>query len=156
MGDEAYNAAMATYSQWGLFFKAVANKFGLEKAYELHEDAIHRLGGGVEAGIKEQFPDGVNLKQLVEGDSAQLDAMGFTNEIIIKDENTIVNRITRCPRYDGFKMAGLSDEEIKEHCFRQVKLFEYYRQKADPRIRFDVPVWDAPNGRCDEEYKLTK
>jgi hypothetical protein len=65
-------------------------------------------------------------------------------------------KMTRCPRYDGFKMAGLSDDEIKEHCMRQVKILEASMQKADPHIRFDVPLWDAPNGRCDEVFWLEK
>ena len=156
MGEEAYNSAMATFSQWGVFFKAVADRLGKERAMKLHEDAVALLGSGYEAMLKEQYPDGVDLKSFGESTVEGLAAQGWTSELIMEDDDTMIMRMTKCPRYDGFKMAGHSDEVIKEHCMRQVKVFEKYAQKADPRIKFDVPVWDAPNGRCDEVFTLKK
>jgi hypothetical protein len=156
MGEEEYNSAMATYSDWGVFFKAVADKLGHEKAMELHEDAVTTLAMGYEAMLKENFPDGVDLKPFGEGTVEGLTARGWTAELHMDGKDKATMKMTRCPRYEGFKMAGLSDEVIKEHCMRQVRILERYAQKADPRIRFDVGVWDAPNGRCDEVFTLKK
>ena len=156
MGEEAYNAATSTFSQWGIFFKEVADKLGLEKAMELHEDAAAIIGSQYEAMVNEQYPDGLDLKSFGETTVEGLNAQGWTSELLMDNENTMTVKMTKCPRYDGFKMAGLSDEVIKEHCMRQVKILEKYMQKADPRITFDVPLWDAPNGRCDEVFTLKK
>jgi hypothetical protein len=156
MGDEEYNAAKTTFSEWGIFFKAISDKLGKERAMELHEDSVHTQGGGNEAMLKEFFPDGIDLKVFGESTVESLAAQGWTLELIMDGDTTATMRMTRCPRYDGFKMAGLSDEVIEEHCMRQVRIFEKYAQNADPRIMFDVPVWDAPNGRCDEVFTLKK
>jgi len=83
-----------------------------------------------------------------------LSAQGFDSELIVKDEKHIVLRNSKCPRYDGMKMAGHSDEVIKEHCMRSVGVLEKYFLKVDPGFSFNVPVWDAPNGLCDEEFIL--
>ena len=156
MGDEAYNSAMATFSGWGVFFKAVTDKLGLEKAMELHEDAVTILASAYGATLKENFPDGVDLKPFGESTVEGLVDQGWKAELLMDGDDKMTMRMTRCPRYDGFKMAGLSDEVIKEHCMRQVRILEKYAQKADPRINFDVPVWDAPNGKCDEVFTLKK
>ena len=154
MGEEEYNSAMMTYFESGVFFKAVADKLGLEKAMELHEDAYTVFGGGMETMLKEQFPDGVELKAFVESMVEGLNAQGFTSEFVMKNADTMIIRNSRCPRYDGMKMAGHSDEVIKEHCLRGVRVLETYLQSVDPGFKFDVPLWDAPNGKCDEVFTL--
>jgi hypothetical protein len=154
MGEEAYNAAVTTFHQWGLFLKLVADQLGKERAMELHEDAAATIGSGYEAMINDQYPDGLDLKSFGETGVEGLNAKGWTSELIMDDDNKMTIKMTKCPRYDGFKMAGLSDELIKEHCMRQVRVVESFMQKADSRISFAVPLWDAPNGRCDEVFKL--
>lgn len=156
MGEEAYNAAVATFHQWGLFLKSVADKLGKDRAMELHEDAVATIGNGYEAMFKEQYPDGLDLRSFGETGVDGLNAQGWTSELIMDDASSMTIRMTKCPRYDGFKMAGLSDEVIKEHCMRQVKVVEKFMQNAEPEIKFNVPIWDAPNGRCDEVFTLTE
>jgi hypothetical protein len=154
MMSEAYNAATTIYYYWGLFFKSVADKLGLEKAYELHEDSVGPIGSTYEAMVNEQYPDGLDLKAFGEFTVESLNATGWTSEMSMDGKDKMTVKMTKCPRYDGFKMAGLGDDEIKEHCMRQVKILEASMQKADPHIRFEVPIWDAPNGRCDEVFWL--
>ena len=156
MSEESYTSAMMTYYESGVFFKAVADKLGLEKAMELHQDAYAIFGGGMETMLKEQPQEGVDLQALVEGMVEGLGAQGFTSEFVKKDADTMIIRNTKCPRYDGMKMAGHSDEVIKEHCLRGVRVLEKHLQNVDPEFKFDVPVWDAPNGLCDEVFKLKK
>jgi len=33
---------------------------------------------------------------------------------------------------------------------------DHVTRRVDPGLSFDVPVWDAPNGRCDEEFMIKK
>jgi hypothetical protein len=154
MSEDAYISALYTYCEGGVYFQAAVKKLGLEKALQIQEDAFEMHGTGWETLINEKFPDGVDLKGwgeiLLEG----LVAQGFTSEVIMEDEDMMIIRNTKCPRYDGMKMAGHSDEVIKEHCLRGVRVLEKHLQKIDPDFKFGVPIWDAPNGRCDEVFTL--
>ena len=149
-----FNSAMMTYYELGIYFKAVADKLGQEKAMQLHEDSYHLLGEGLESMLREAFPEKVDLVEFGKSMHDGLIAQGFTSEYIVEDDSHITLRNTRCPRYEGMKMAGHSDEVIEEHCHRGVQIIEKHLQNIDPAFRFYKPLWDAPNGRCDERFSL--
>jgi hypothetical protein len=139
-----------------VFFKAVTDKYGYEKAMELVEDAFRIHGTGYEIMLKDNFPNGVDLKALGTGFIEELTKQGFTSELVVKDDSNVIIRNTKCPRYDGLKMVGFSDDQIEEYCTRCVAISDMYMKKAEPNMRFWISTWDAPNGRCDEEFLIKK
>ncbi|MBN2335232.1 hypothetical protein JXL21_06695 [Candidatus Bathyarchaeota archaeon] len=156
MSEERYGSAWRNYYEGAVFFKAVMDKLGKEKAMQLHEYSYATFGLGLESSLREQFPDGVELKPFVQGMVDGLKESGYSSELVVKGENRLIIRNSRCPRYEGMKQAGHSDETIKEHCLRGVRVIEKHLQRVDPGFRFNVPIWDAANGRCDEEFILRK
>ena len=62
---------------------------------ELHEDAVAIQGSGNEAWLKEQYPDGIDLKPFGEGTVEGLAAQGWTAELIMEGDDTMTMRMTR-------------------------------------------------------------
>ena len=156
LSEERYVSGWRNYFEGAVFFKAVFDKLGKEKAMQLHEEAYKVFGQGMETSLKEQFPEDVKLKPFLEGMAEGLQLSGYSSMLVVGDDDTMIIRNTRCPRYEAMKQAGFSDEVIKEHCLRGVKVIERYLQTVDSGFSFDVPVWDAPNGLCDERFTLRK
>ena len=99
----------------------------------------------------------VNLEKLGNILLGSLEASGFDSEVVVEGPNSVVINNTKCPRYDGFKMAGLSDEIVGKYCTmggknaigRQLKLL-------DPNLGFGLRVFKPWDGLCEEHFYKTK
>ena len=64
-------------------------------------------------------------------------AAGYESMLEVESPDSVIIKITKCPRYDAFKMSGLSDDVVGSYCTmggknaidRQLKLL-------DPKIGF--------------------
>lgn len=153
--ENAHAGAVESYGELARYLIAAMETLGKENALQIHEKAFEMQGAGIETMLRSMHPE-VNLEELGKMFEETLNSTGFESESFMEDENTVIIRNTRCPRYDSFKMNGIDDETIEEYCLRGVSVLDRYFKKVDPSLEFTVPVWDASNGRCDEKIYRTR
>jgi len=157
MGDEAYNAARTVWKIYGLLFKELIHRYGEEEALQLHQKSFREHGEGTAEWLRSQVGDDADLDKLGEILLGSLEASGFESNLVVESPNSVVVNNTKCPRYDGFKMAGLSDELVGKYCTmggknaigRQLKLL-------DPKLGFGLRTFKPWEGLCEEHFYRTE
>jgi len=154
--DAAYNSARTVWKIYGLLFKELINEYGEEKALKLHEKSFREHGEGTAEWLRSQVGDDVGLEKLGGILLGSLEASGFESDVVVESPYSVVVNNTKCPRYDGFKMAGLSDELVEKYCTmggksaigRQLKLL-------DPTLGFGLRTFKPWDGLCEEHFYRT-
>lgn len=150
--DDVFNSMAGGLSILGLYMKATADKYGLEKAIEIYGQVGKSFGDTSSWRKKfgDRTPSADEVKEMV---FASYDSMGF--DIDIKAEKGVVTaKLHRCPIYSGFSMAGFSHDEVSRFCkaafTEKVKEIE----KAYPKIKIQEEPRKTPNGFCTETYRI--
>ncbi len=154
--EDAFNAAKATSTVLGGFFKDVANEIGLEKALSLYAKQGEVFGAMTARTVKERLGDKeFDMKTFASVLSGFFQMCGFTYEL--EDTPTSIKASQfQCPFYEGFKSAGLDDQTIEALCSRMgaLELAEY--KKAFPQLSGRLKIRSAPDQPCTEELELEK
>ena len=108
--EKIFNVGRNIFGRYGAFFKIVAREIGMDKALELHAEAHRELGIASAETIRENMK-GVDFNLdtlgplLRDGNISH----GLATEMVEK-AGSILLKNSRCPVYDGYRMAGLDDE----------------------------------------------
>ena len=153
MNEEAYNAAKTVWKIYGLLFKELIDLYGEEKALQIHQKSFREHGEGTAEWLRQQVGDDINLEKLGNILLGSLEAGGFESEVVVEGPDSVVINNTRCPRYAGFKLAGLSDELVRKYCTmggknaigRQLKIL-------DPKLGFGLRAFKPGEGLCEEHF----
>jgi len=150
--DEVFNSMAGGLSILGLYMKATADKYGLDKAIELYGQVGKSFGDTTNWKQKwgNRTPTAEELKSMV---FAGYDNMGFVIDINA-EKGVVTAKLHRCPIYSGFSMAGFSHEEVSRFCkaafTEKVKEIE----KAYPKIKVQEEPRKTPDGFCTETYRI--
>ena len=107
---EAFTAAKNMASVYGMFFKAVAQEIGMERALTLQSKANE----GYVTTYIELFKE-PDLKKVAAKVTEMSNGLGMIGETKVEGRK-VVSKYTKCPIYDGFLEAGISNEQIKTYC----------------------------------------
>ena len=110
MGEEAFNAAKAIWTEYGMYFKEVENEYGSDAAFELHRRVYDKMGQGFAAMLKEQFGDEMDVEAVGSMFVEANIASGVPTEQTVESADKVVHLNPDCSRYLGLKDAGFSDD----------------------------------------------
>jgi predicted ArsR family transcriptional regulator len=99
--ENAHAGAVESYGELARYLIAAMETLGKENALQIHEKAFEMQGAGIETMLRSMHPE-VNLEELGKMFEETLNSTGFESESFMEDENTVIIRNTRCPRYDSF------------------------------------------------------
>jgi len=154
--EDAFNAAKATSTLLGGFFKDVANEIGLEKALSLYAKHGEVLGAMMARAVKERLGDKeFDMKTLASVASGLYQICGFTYELE-ETPTSIKVKSFQCPFYEGFKNAGLDDQTIEAACNQSVAVELAELKKAFPQLSGRLKFRSTPDQPCIEEFELAK
>jgi hypothetical protein len=154
--EDAFNAAKATSTILGGFFKNVVNEIGLEKALSLHAKQGEVLGATIAATVKERLADKeFDMKTFASVVSEFYQMCGYTYEL--EDSRTSIKaRPFQCPFYEGLKNAGLDHQTIEAACSRWVAAELAELKKVFPQLSGRLKFRSASDQPCIEEFELEK
>jgi hypothetical protein len=150
--DEVFNSTAGGISLLGLYMKATADKYGLDKAIELYGKVGKSFGDTTAWKNKfgDKTPSAEELKDVV---LAGYDVFGF--DIDIKaGKGLVTNKLYKCPFYTGFSMAGFSHDEIHKLCTAAFTAKVKEIERAYPKIKVQEEPRKTPDGYCTETYRI--
>jgi hypothetical protein len=154
--EDAFNAAKATSTLLGGFFKDVANEIGLEKALSLYAKHGEVVGAMMARAVKERLGDKeFDMKTLASVASGLYQICGYTFELE-ETPTSIKVKCFQCPFYEGFKNAGLDDQTIEAACNQSVAVQLAELKKAFPQLSGRLKFRSAPDQPCIDEFELAK
>ena len=136
--DDVFNATMSSMSMYGGLFKAIADDVGLDKALEYHAKQGELFGVMIGETLKQQLGDKAPTTQALKSVlQPEVEGLGFDAEFDMSPTEVSI-KVSRCPIYEGFKMAGLDHEMIGKMCSawysaEYAQLKKYYPQIARAR-----------------------
>lgn len=146
--EDAYNAAKGVYRTYGEFYKAVAEQVGVERALDLCAKPSEASGRAFAETLKD-----ADSKEFAAEFKEYFAAMGYSTEI---DEcpGKVVLTAHRCPRYDGFRAAGLDHEQIESMCLRSFYAEDAAITNLLPNVRSSLKFRSASDDSCVQEIVL--
>ena len=148
MSDEAYIAAKGVYKDFGAFFQEVVSEYGEEMAMELHRRAFHKKGKGFAKMILENFGSATDVEAIASIFMKSNISKGTATEQIVESSYRVMHRNPECPRYFGFKEAGLSNEVIESYCnICEEAMTPHF---ASVGLKYEISDFSAPDGKCEE------
>ena len=151
--EEAFNATRDAFWQYGLFFKAVSEEFGLEKALELRDKGLKPYCLEITKAIRAGIEDELDLKAVGSFLEKVLASGGWETKMILENPKSIILRHTKCPEAEGLLQAGLDPNTVKTYCRRTTQVVTPYLKDLVPGLRMGVRKWNAPKS-CDEELVI--
>lgn len=148
MSEETFNAAKGVYTAFGMFFQQVVNEYGLEKTMELHRRTFDLMGQGFASMITEQFGDELDIETVGSLFKAGNEAEGLGTEQVLESPYKVVHTNPSCPRYEGFKEAGMSDEFVEEYCKTCEQAMTPHFKNIG--LKYEISDFSAPDGKCVE------
>jgi len=152
--EEVFNAAKSAFSMYGGLFNGIAQEIGMEKALELHAKQGESFGAMIGEMLRQQLgnkgPDTKTFSSILR---LLYVGFGFDAEFDV-GPTSISIKVTRCPFYEGARMARLDHETIGNMCkamanAEYTKLKEYY-----PKTEGKVKYRESPEGYCLEQFTL--
>ena len=152
--EDAYNGAVGSMSMYGGLFQSIVKELGMEKALGMHAKQGETFGDEFGKVLKTQLGGKkLDVKALNKAMMPMMSSFGFDMEVK-ENPKSLVLKISKCPMYDGFKMAGLNHETIEKMCSAMSKA-EYASIKSHyPELEGRVKFRESPNGSCQEEFVL--
>ena len=153
---EVFNSMTSGVSVLGLYYNAVAQEFGEEKAIQLYEKVGENMGAGTVQGLRKKFGDKTpTMKELKEALDSSYKGMGFTFRSKA-GKTKLTNKVISCPFYDGLAMAGIPHGTINKIC-TSTSNGEYKSiMRAYPQLEAHAEPKKSPDGFCVEAYKLKR
>ncbi len=153
--EDIYKVARNIFGRYGAFFKIVVREIGMEKALELHAEAHRDLGVATADTIRESMK-GVefNLETLGpllrDGNISH----GLMTEMV-ETPCSILLRNSRCPVYDGYRMAGLDNVTAKALCqYGAIAKIGTTVNLLNPKLSYELTHYRSkPDESCVEEIK---
>ncbi len=152
--EDAFNAAMSSFSMYGGLLKDVAAEFGMDRALDLHAKQGETFGTGLAGMLRDHQGDGhLKIETLTAVFSEVGEGFGLSPEV---EETPTKVSFThhRCPIYDGLKMAGWNHEEIKAACEGMVGSEIAALKEAYPQLSGCVTFRASSDEPCVEEFSL--
>ena len=112
--DERFNAVSHIWRRYGLFFKVLMDKYGIDKTLQHHLEARSEMDKLSMSSLKEKR-DQLTSKQYAVTIEGNFIRSGYDAEVFLTEDSVMVN-IGRCPFYHGLSLAGLSHELIQKVC----------------------------------------
>lgn len=154
--EEVFNAIAGTMSYYGGLFKAIMEEQGLEKALKLHAKQSEPIGNMRGEQLKQAL-GGKDLDMRILSTILEPSFTGFGISAEIEvDPTTLTAKVSKCPSYDGFQMAGLDHQTIVKMCQASALATHEMLNKHFPEIYNDVQVKETPNGICVEKFYIKK
>ena len=131
----AYNASVSLFRYIGDYMNTIADKYGLEEAFETQKKLSIRLGRE-SAGKVKRNPNGVEFTPKFAADYYVDGNRRLGVDTSAEIHGDIVHLLMReCPIYDGLKAAGFSDAMVERFCvnntvYRTQYTLEGYRNDA--------------------------
>ena len=154
MGDEVYNTAVGTMGFYTGLLQEIVKEYGWEKALEMHGN----VGFPMEVSMGQEVMKAAGSKKpdvkFVEGANSQMfTAFGMAYKATEKP-NSVKYEISRCPMYDGLRVAGFSPEQIVKLC-ESLAAKEYEGVKSVlPNVLGSAKPRTKPDGICIEEFVI--
>lgn len=159
MGSEdAFNAAKSVTSMSGVFFNAVAQEVGMERALALLSKSDEIVGSMTGKMMKEQMGiEELDVKTTSSLMKEMSEGLGFSPEIE-ESPTTVLVKNFKCPFYEGLQGAGFDHGTIEAFCrngpaVMMSALFEQLDPKASYRFK---KFRSSPDDFCEEEIVLKK
>jgi len=152
--QDAFNAAMSSFSMYGALLKDVAAEIGMDRALELHAKQGEKFGSMLSGMLKDRQGDAdLEIGTLTAVFSEVGQGFGLSPEV---EETPTKVSFTHhvCPIYDGLKMAGLTHEEIKGACEGMTGTEIAALKEAYPQVSGCVTFRPTPEEPCVEEFSL--
>ena len=151
--EALFNASKMTYTAYGVYFKGVIDELGEDKAFEIYM----KTGRDNSEWLREQLGEGKDIASLANSLHENNLKVGLDSDIVVESPDSVVCYNKKCPRYYGFKAAGLTDSQIKRHCTSGIiRGLEANLRRVDPDLRMRIRNWDAPNNLCEEHIFKVK
>ena len=152
--EQVFNASMSSMSMYGGLFKATADDVGLDKALEYHAKQGEPFGMMIGETLKQQLGDKEPTTEVLNSIlQPSMEGFGFDAEFKVSPMEISI-KVSRCPFYDGFKMAGLDHETIGKMCSAMSSAEFAQLKKYYPNIEGSVKYRDSSEGYCLEKFTL--
>jgi hypothetical protein len=148
LSEEAYIAAKGVYKDFGAFFQEVVSEYGEEMAMELHRRVFDKKGQGFANIILENFGSAPDVEAIASMFKKSNISKGTATEQIVESSNRVIHRNPECPRYFGFKEAGLTNEVIERYCNICEKAMAPHF--ASVGLKYEISDFSAPDRKCEE------
>jgi len=149
---DTFNASVNSISMYGTFFNIVAKEVGMEKALKLHAAVGETWGDATGKALKEQLGDKkVNIRTLNRVLKPMMNSFGFEIELE-KSPKSLVLCVSKCPMYEGFKMAGIDHKTIEKMCSVMAKAEYDTINKYYPKLEGKVKFRESAGKPCVEEW----
>jgi hypothetical protein len=152
--EDVYNAWVSSMSMCGSLFKSIVKELGMAKALEMLAKQGEPFGDELGKVLKTQLGGKkLDVKALNKAMMPMMSSSGVDAEV---EENpkSLVLKISKCPQYDGFKMAGLDHETIGKMCSAMAKGEYASIMRHYPELEGRVKFRETPNGVCQEEFVI--
>jgi translation initiation factor 2 alpha subunit (eIF-2alpha) len=150
--DDKFHAWVDSMSMYGSLFNLIAKEVGMEKALKMHAAIGAPFGDQIGNTLKEQLAGKkVNIRALNKIIKPMMSGMGYESEVK-KSPKSLTIRVTKCPMYEGFKMAGLDHKTIEKMCSAMSQAEYDAINKHIPKLEGRVKFRESPNDVCVEEF----
>ena len=152
--EDAYNGAVGSMSMIGGLFQSIVKELGMEKALWMHAKQGETFGDELGKVLKKQLGGKkLDVKALKTALMPMMSSYGMDAEVK-ENPKSLVLKVSKCPQYDGFKMAGLDHETIGKMCSAMAKAEYASIMRHFPEFEGRVKFRETPNGSCQEEFVL--
>jgi len=153
---DTFDASANTLNMYGTFFNMVAKEVGMEKALKLHADVGGVWGEATGKALKEQLGDKkIGVTALNRVLKPMMKSFGFDAEVK-KGPKSLTLSISKCPMYDGYKMAGLDHKTIEKMCSSMAKAEYDAINKYYPKLIGSVKFRESAGKPCIEEFIIAR
>ena len=152
--EDAYNGAVGSMSMIGGLFQSIVKELGMAKALEMLAKQGEPSGEEFGKVLKKQLGGKkLDVKALNKAMMPMMSSFGIDAEVK-ENPKSLVTKISKCPQYDGFKMAGLDHETIGKMCSAMAKEGYASIMRHYPEFEGRVKFRETPNGVCQYEYVI--
>ena len=152
--EDVFNATMSSMSMYGGLFKSITDDVGLDKALEYHAKRGESFGMMIGETLKRQLGDKAPtteaLKSVLQPEE---EGWGFDAEFDVSPMEVSI-KVSRCPCYEGFEMAGLDHEMIGKMCSAWYSALYAQLKKYYPKIEGRLKYRESSEGYCFDKFTL--
>ena len=151
---DTFDASVNSISMYGAFFNIVAKEVGMEEALKLHAAVGELWGDATGKALKEQLGDKkVNIRAVNKVLKPMMNSFGFELEVE-KSPKLLVLHVSKCPMYEGYRMAGLDHKTIEKMCSAMAKAEYDAINKYYPKLEGKVKFRESAGKSCVEEWVI--
>jgi len=152
--EDVFNATMSSNIARARLFKSIADDVGLDKALEYHAKDGESFGVMIGETLKQQLGDKALTTEVLNSVLQPIvEGFGFVAEFDVSPTEVSI-KVTRCPIYEGWKMAGLDHETIGKTCSAWYSAEYAQLKKYYPKIEGSLKYRDSSEGYCLDKFTL--